>query len=176
MEFYIFKYIFKDLWHNRLQSKFKNERRRSDRDHPIVKKRVETGKRSTPKKQRIENKKGTPNFLPKLVEDIASMEKHIDFLKQQAPLIKKDNLRVADCLQRTLPYRRHMIVVDMITFKTFKERFPILMQPHYVSNRLRCMTMLLCIAFNMPHLFGFVKIWCFSIDFQSYELHCELDV
>ena len=116
-----------------MQSKFKNERSRSDYSHPVVKKRVQTGKRSTPKKQRIQNTKGTPTFLPKSFEDPASIKKHIDFLKQQAVLKTPDNLRVADRLRRTLPHRRHLIVVNMITFHEFKKEFPILMQPYYVS-------------------------------------------
>ena len=122
-------------WHRRIKDKFKNLRKRKDRNHPsVAAKRLKFGnqsplasKNTTPKKRNVW---GVPNFLPDQEpgEDDTSIAAHTSWLRSQSRLdqAQQDRNGVGYRLDLTFADRRQLIVTNGAGVAEIKEKYPIL--------------------------------------------------
>ena len=132
-------------WHRHIKDKFKNLRKRKDRDHPTVAaKRLKFGS-STPTSKhqqsvtRSKNVWGVANFLPPrdAGEDDTSISMHKTWLKMQSRLDEshRDSHGVDYRMEKTFADRRSAIVTNSAGVATIKDDYPILFSEEQVCNK-----------------------------------------
>ena len=124
------------LWYSCVKSYFKNHRFRHKHDIPeIIEKKKIYGKRKLD--QDVENeisvKKacfGVKSFLPVLpeVEDAFTWDRYQSELKEQSGLMKdrRNSELIKRLMDKTYPYRRHVIIKEVIRLKDLLNKFPLI--------------------------------------------------
>ena len=124
------------LWYSCVKSYFKNHRFRHKHDIPeIIEKKKIYGKRKLD--QDVENeisvKKacfGVKNFLPILPEgeNGFTWERYQSELKEQSGLPKdrRNSELIIRLMDKTFPYRRHVIIKEVIRLKDLFDKFPLI--------------------------------------------------
>ena len=138
--------------------KFKNKRKRTDKDLPEVKARKRTASNDETeveqaKRRKLDRSWGVPNFLPpsSSMDDEHSIEDFVSFLKQQSQMSagRRDTARIERRMNQTFAHRRNQIVCLGASVKDIKERYPIL----FLENEVRILTCYDCkryIRVNRP--------------------------
>ncbi len=142
------------MWKTRIQDFFKNKRRRRERNHPAVRRRIAEHASSRTRSDSeanstesrpvvIKNVYGLPNFQPERPagEDDASIEAAKAFLKSQGNLssaLRRDQAKIDIRMEKTYPDRRKEILAGA-SVSSLKDDYPDLLTEEGVSLALSCL-------------------------------------
>lgn len=122
-------FVLQTLWKGYLSNKFRNERKRHERDNPcFTLKRARISKNKPAEKTSAPNYWGVKNFLPKHTEgeDENSMWKQIKWMQLESRKTRQDVIKIGHCMELTLSIRRRMIVEEKSSIQDLKSHFPCL--------------------------------------------------
>ena len=141
----------KALWHKVIREKFRNRRKRKNREHPAVQKKIMLYNTHSKAKRSgcgngttAKNVWGVPNFLPEndLEDDDTSLEKFIEWMKKQSRLdaSKQDTAGILLRMQKTFAKRRSLVVTEGVNIVAVKETYPLLFNDNEILREFTRLT------------------------------------
>ena len=137
------KLVLQGYWKRALSNRFRNERKRHERDNPLAQfsKKVKTDDDNQVQKKKSEGKStsksmyGIKHYLPSRPEgeDDDTIKEHIQMLKKESKKERQDVKMIQELMDVTLADRREVIVNSNWTVAKVAQEYPCLFNKDEVS-------------------------------------------